>query len=337
MRRYDLSFGFALLSCVAAVSAAPVTQPSSPAELVSVRKVWDGAPHNAFTDLIRFKNQWFLACREASSHLILDGTLRVLTSADGETWTSTGHVTRAGIDLRDPKLAVTPDGRLMLSTVAAFPKGSAVTHRTMAWFSADGKAWGEGQEIAEPNFWLWRPAWHQGKAYGVGYATTNPRIARLYSSPDGVTWQTVVPTLAADGFPNESALLFGDDDTCLCLLRRDGTGAGKATALLGRAKPPYTDWEWKDTGTKIGGPVLCRLPDGRLFSAVRLYDPKPHTSLCQIDPAAGTLTETLPFPSGGDTSYAGMVFHDGLLWVSYYSSHEGKTSIYLAEVRLPKV
>jgi hypothetical protein len=27
--------------------------------------------------------------------------------------------------------------------------------------------------------------------------------------------------------------------------------------------------------------------------------------------------------------------HDGLLWVSYYASHEGKTSIYLAKVRLP--
>jgi len=38
---------------------------------------------------------------------------------------------------------------------------------------------------------------------------------------------------------------------------------------------------------------------------------------------------------GGDTSYAGLVLHDGLLWVSYYSLHEGKTSIYLAKVQLP--
>jgi len=29
------------------------------------------------------------------------------------------------------------------------------------------------------------------------------------------------------------------------------------------------------------------------------------------------------------------VWHDGLLWTSYYSSHEGQTSIYLAKVRLP--
>ena len=42
----------------------------------------------------------------------------------------------------------------------------------------------------------------------------------------------------------------------------------------------------------------------------------------------------LTLPSGGDTSYAGMVWHADLLWVSYYSSHEGKTSIYLARVKL---
>jgi hypothetical protein len=28
------------------------------------------------------------------------------------------------------------------------------------------------------------------------------------------------------------------------------------------------------------------------------------------------------------------VYRDGMLWVSYYSSHEGKTSIYLARVKV---
>ena len=50
----------------------------------------------------------------------------------------------------------------------------------------------------------------------------------------------------------------------------------------------------------------------------------------------GKLTEALKLPSGGDTSYAGLVWHDGLLWISYYSSHEGKTNIYLAKVRIDR-
>ena len=45
-------------------------------------------------------------------------------------------------------------------------------------------------------------------------------------------------------------------------------------------------------------------------------------------------TESRKLPSGGDTSYAGMVWHDGMLWISYYSSHEEKTAVYLARVTL---
>jgi hypothetical protein len=48
-----------------------------------------------------------------------------------------------------------------------------------------------------------------------------------------------------------------------------------------------------------------------------------------------SVTPQLTLPSGGDCSYPGLVWHDGLLWTSYYSTHEGKTSIYLARIRLP--
>ena len=57
-------------------------------------------------------------------------------------------------------------------------------------------------------------------------------------------------------------------------------------------------------------------------------------SLLWLDVKTGRLTEFLKLPSGGDCSYPGLVLHEGLLWVSYYSSHEGKTSIYLAKVQL---
>ncbi|CAN5790124.1 hypothetical protein BH23PLA1_BH23PLA1_21550 [soil metagenome] len=55
-------------------------------------------------------------------------------------------------------------------------------------------------------------------------------------------------------------------------------------------------------------------------------------ALAWLDPEAGTLTEFLALPSGGDTSYPGLVWHDDQLWVCYYSSHEDRTSIYLAQV-----
>jgi len=81
---------------------------------------------------------------------------------------------------------------------------------------------------------------------------------------------------------------------------------------------------------------MLRLPDGRIVAAVRLYDGGARTSLAWIDSKAGKLTEFQKLPSGGDCSYAGLAWFEDLLWVSYYSSHEGKTSIYLAKVKLPK-
>src|SRR3954452_20274172 len=331
MRSPLLFTSLAVVVVLGAISRA--AEPPKP-ELLESHKIWDAAPHNAFTDLIRFKDAWYCCFREGTAHVSPDGAVRVITSTDGQRWTSAARLTRDGADLRDAKLTITPDGRLMLNTVAVFPAGSAVGHRSMVWFSADGKEWGEGKEIGEPNFWIWRVAWHDKTAYAVGYGTAGQKVARLYSSPDGIDYKPLVETLHDQGDPNEAGLTFLDDGTLLCLLRRDG-GGGKATALLGTAKPPYKEWAWKDLGQRIGGPAMIRLPDGRLVAGVRLLDKRARTSLCWIDPAAGTLTEFLTLPSGGDTSYPGMVLHDGLLWVSYYSSHEGKTSIYLAKRHLP--
>lgn len=324
------------VSLLCLVPAARGAEPAGKVELIDVRKIWDQAPHNAFTGLVRFNNRWFCTFREGATHVAPDGAARVLESTDGNQWTSAARVAIGGADVRDPKLCVTPDGRLMLSAgaVRAAPVGGKA-YRTVAWFSRDGKAWGEPAEVGEAGVWMWRVVWHGDTAYGVGYSTRgDDRFDRLYASKDGVHFDVRVARLFDQGMPNEAGLAFADDGTAYCLLRRDGDGAN-ATAHFGTAKPPYTLWSWKDTGTKVGGPDLIRLSDGRLLAGVRLYQPKPRTALAWVDPTTGKLTECLALPSGGDTSYPGLVWHDGTLWVSYYSSHEGKAAIYLARVKVP--
>ncbi len=69
----------------------------------------------------------------------------------------------------------------------------------------------------------------------------------------------------------------------------------KSKSVLGVAQEPYTDWEWEDTGKRIGGPKLFRLPDGRFVVGGRLYGPT-RTSLCLLDEAEATLTEVLTLP-----------------------------------------
>lgn len=298
--------------------------------IVEVRRIWDHAPHNAFTDLVRYRDRWWCVFREGESHVSPDGVIRVLMSADGVRWESAALLASALADLRDPKLTITPDGRFMICCGGALHDPVSHTHRSYILFSSDGRHWEPPIPVADPDFWLWRVSWHKGTCYGVAYASGSAKSVRLYRSDDGQHFETLVETLHDQEYPNETSMVFLPDDTALCLLRRD-----PAHGLLGRARPPYTNWTWRDAGCRIGGPHMLRLADGRLIAGVRLYDPRIRTSLCWVNPATGTLTEFLELPSGGDTSYGGLVWHDGLLWVSYYSSHEAGTAIYLAQAALP--
>lgn len=313
-----------------ATAAASSGTPSIPAraEIVAVRRIWDRGEHNAFTDLARHGAAFYCVFREAKAHVAPDGGVRVLRSLDGDAWESAALVTLAGSDLRDPKLTHAPDGRLML-TAAGVKKG---TYQTLTWHSEDGGQWQGPTEIGEPNMWLWRPVWHGNAAFAVGYGTAQHKLVRLYRSEDGAAFATLVSELFADEYPNEATLLFMPDDSAFCLLRRD---AGSNTAQLGTAAPPYVEWKWRDLGRRIAAPNLLRLDDGRIVAAGRAYTGGVRTALLWLDPQANRLTEFLSLPSGGDTGCPGLAWHDGHLWVSYYASHDGKASIYLAKVRLP--
>jgi hypothetical protein len=303
-------------------------------KLISVKRIWDKAPHNAFTDLMWYNGKFWCVFREGSGHVSPDGALRVISSVNGENWEPAALITSPDSDLRDAKITVTPDGKFMLSGAEALHDKSIHTHQSLVWFSDDGVNWSEKHKIGDPDFWLWRTTWHKNEAFNFGYGCGEKKLLRLYKSSDGKNFETLVEDLNIDSYPNETSVVF-KGDTAFCLLRRDGENK---SGLFGIALPPYKNWEWKDMGVRIGGPDLIILPDGRFLAAVRLYETDnwhpARTSLCQINPATGKLSELLTFPSGGDTSYAGMVWHDDVLWVSYYSSHEEKTAIYLAKVQI---
>lgn len=327
-----------LLACSFGVPAAGAPQQPAGLELLHARKIWDQGPHNAFTDLVRSHDRFFCVFREAKGHVSPDGTIRILSSPDGKRWDSAGLLALAGHDLRDPKICTTPDGRLMVCGGAAVRQGSqpATSHRSFVCLSTDGKRWGKIQWVARPDEWLWRITWFEKKAYGVSYfvgpesRATRRYGTRLYVGDDGLNFRPLVPQLFEKSGPTEGTLRFAADGTCYLLQRRDGRPSN--TALLGTSRPPYTEWAWKDLGQYYGGPNFIQLPGGRWIAGGRLITPGTgaKTVICDLDVARGKLTPLVTLPSGGDTSYPGLVWHEDQLWVSYYSSHEGKTSIYLA-------
>lgn len=307
------------------------------AELVSLKTIWtqqeSGQPHNAFTDMIRFQDRWYVGFREGQKHhggLEGMGALRILSSSDGESWTNAGHFVLDDGDLRDAKLSITPDGELMLNSAIQVYHPDPDLHRNYAWFSHDGTTWSAPVLIGEPDIWIWSVTWHGGVAYGIGYPNRNSELegTRLYQSDDGRNWEVLVANFHEG---NESSITFQADGTAICYLR-----AGK---VIGRASPPYTDWSWKPT-IDVGGPKLIRIKENRYILGGRIDD-WGTMKLHEINPESGETHPLLDLPALADSSYPGMVYHEGLLWVSYYTSAndatEGGRYLVPTEIRLAKI
>ncbi len=327
--RGTLRLGGALLGGALAILSAAAGDGVS---LVRVQRLWDARPHCAFTDLCRHHGRWWCVFREGPAHVSPDGAIRVLTSSDGREWTSAARLTHGRADLRDPKVCRAPDGRLMLTAAGAWHQPAPHRHQTFAWFSADGRDWGRPVPIGEPDFWLWRVSWHAGEAAAVGYRTRGEPLLRVYHSRNGREFTPLIARWNVPADANETTLRALRDGRWLAVVRRDGR---PGTALLGTASALEGPWTWRDLGAHLGGPNWIELPDGRLIAAGRIHEGGVHTALLWLDPERARLRECLRLPSGGDTSYPGLVWHAHRLWVSYYSSHEEHTAIYLAEVSVP--
>ncbi|MCZ4336964.1 sialidase family protein [Shewanella colwelliana] len=303
-------------------------------EIISVTKIWDQGEHNAFTDLTAFNGALYCVFREGSAHVSPDGALRILKSCDdGETWHSSALITSAEADLRDGKLVVFQQ-QLYLFGGATLHNKSEQNLQSYYWQSKDGKHWSSGQGLAGKDEWLWRVTVHEDCLYGVAYHPNEHHgYVALYRSDDGQQYTQLKPRLNQSGYVNESGLVFDCEGKAWCLLRRDPLWQTDERALLGEANPPYTSWQWHVLDKRIGGPVNF-IWQGRHFAVVRLYDECVRTSIVEVLPSKAELIECLTLPSGGDTSYAGIIVTEEVLRISYYSSHEGKCAIYFAKVLL---
>jgi hypothetical protein len=329
--------------CCLSVLAIPLlyAQPTTEQRaVISIEKIWDRPAHSAFTDLIWSGEAFYCTFREGSGHIPgLNGTIRVIRSQDGQNWESVALLDEYNVDLRDPKISQLPDGRLWLTLGGSYYEGSKLIRREPGYSVSDrdGRHFSApvpvsiSEAIRTPDDWLWRITWQGETAYGVLYqAREGDWGIHLMRTHDGIHYEPVT-AWGIDGKPNETTLRFLPDSTMLALVRREGADTH---GLLGRSRPPYLEWNWQPLDIRLGGPNFLPLPDGRLLCATRDY-----FSGEQRKTVLGFLTENghfdhrLTLPSGGDTSYAGMVLRDDVLYVSYYSNHEEKTAIYLAKIR----
>jgi len=213
-------------------------------EIVSVTMIWDRASINRDTDIVRFKDRWFVVCCEKSAQFSKDAALRVISSQDGAHWESTalleGPIPKMS-NRYDPAFTVRSEVKLQVS---------ALGMRTFAWASEDGQTWSERKRIGQNDFVYSCDVWNNGIALKYAHGTHDGNATRiqLLSSKDGMSFQTLYRE-TAEYIPDDAAIIF-DGDRAHCVVSRQAAnpvarglefGRQFKAGLLGTADAPYTD------------------------------------------------------------------------------------------------
>jgi hypothetical protein len=332
-------------------------------EVTNVRRVFHNGEHNAFTDLIRWQERFWLTFRSCpDGHSVYpSASVIILSSDEGNDWTQVHRFQVAKRDTRDPHFLAFKEKLFVYTGTwycgeTAPPRSDYTLNKHLGYsaWTTDGKLW-HSPVMLEGTFghYIWRASTFGEKAYLCGRRNREFDMTALgegaivesamLESDDGLIWRK--RTLFQEVRGDETASLFEPDGTILAVGRR---GSDKAQFL--KSSPPYTGWQRRDFDRYIGGPLITRWNDclvvgGRKSGAAFVGNRGPKTALYWLDPnaetAEGLLTEFVELPSGGDTSYPGFVeLSPTRALVSWYSSHEkdedGKTmtAIYLAELNL---
>jgi lysophospholipase L1-like esterase len=318
----------------------------------SVRRAFHNGEHNAFTDLIRFRDKLYLTFRSCPDGHMVHPTSSILilsSDDDGVTWQQVNAFSVPRRDVRDPHFLEFNDQLFVYTGTWYCGETSPETrdlnqHLGYGVSSTDGEQWSEPFMLEGTyGHYIWRAAAHDGTAYLCGrrkqeFAETETGAggtqivqSAILASDDGRIWKH--RGLFQEQHGNETAFLFEGDGSALAVAR----GGGSRNAELCRSTPPYVEWQRTELDRYIGGPLLARWGDRYVVGGRQTNGGPARMSLYWLNES--DLEEFATLPSGGDCSYPGLVeLADGSALVSYYSSHEkdddGRpiTAIYLATI-----
>lgn len=350
-----LSLAALLLAVVLQVPVAVADDgPLPEVRVENARRVFWNGEHNAFTDLIRWKGRFYLTFRSCpDGHMVFPTSkIIVLVSDDAKSWEKVHEFSVPKRDVRDPHF-LDFKGKLFIYTGTWYCGNSAPkredykinTHLGFGVWTGDGAKWSEPEQLEGTyGHYIWRATAHEGKAYlcgrrrhgyEEGKGETGHIESAMLESEDGLRWRFA--GMFQDKKGDETDFLFEPDGQVVAVVRNK-------ESTLSRSRPPYQEWERKNLGVYIGGPMITRW-GGRYLVGGRKMDfdkeakvSKPKTVLYWLR-KDDSLQQIAILPSGGDNSYPGFVElspEKGLL--SWYSSHEkdesGKTitAIYMADL-----
>ncbi len=296
---------------------------------LEVRTVFANGKHNAFTAMRRFKGDLWLAFRSGDAHNSPTADVLVLRSKDGKDWQQV-HTFDVAKDDRDPQMVVT-EQRLFLYC----PAMSGKDCDTWLSYTDDGATWSAPQKVYEPQFILWKPCVHDGVFYAAAHkkdegSSGKGREVHFVRSMDGVKWEKV-STIRAGNWESETTLFFDDKHHCTAFLRQK---YGTPQAQIFEADPPYATWNSRPADVPHFSGHSVHTFRGVTYLLSRSVGPAKTYGAMIYTFANGKLAPYCQLPAGGDCAYLEAVEDGANMLVSYYSTHEGSTNIYLAVVPL---
>ena len=256
------------------------TAPRPYAKVTSIRPVVRDGWYNAWTDLVWWKQYFWLAHFRGLSHGLARKTTGriagntfsvILRSADLRRWHESrvfeppgGIVDGSGVDTAH---FCATEERLyaFFRVVTPRPEGS-LDHCSWVSWTADGVRWSEPQALTVDGFrpYTWRVRHNGGRFYCALHYLREGTPFDLIVSDDGVNWRRHAEIAAAGehGCSEESELHWRPDGELWCVVRTD-------RAVMYCSLPPYTDWEKAlDITAGCDAPVICE-SGGHVYLAGR--------------------------------------------------------------------
>ena len=289
--------------------------------------------HNAFTDMVYWKDNFYLTFRAASFHApVEDAKIIVMKSDDAKDWKIVEEFSVKGKDIRDPKFGIIGDRLFIYNVVREIESELDKEITTTQYsFTENGKDWDHLEDIEPEDHRFWRTKTYDNKSWQcVIFEQGN---VKLYNTTDGINWDKI-STIYDEPEADETDFAFLPNGKIVVITRLQCsqiTGDENSKTLISSAKAPYKKWnqEVADIG-RLDGPCLFNISD-KLFAVAR-YQPeidgvfqqsgsvfaKKRTALYYVEDDKILYLSDLP--SCGDTSYPAAVVKGKYLYISYYTT-----------------
>lgn len=238
-------------------------------KLIKKIKIYSDGKHNAFTDMIYFKQKYYVCFRSGRAHMSPDGRAVILSSQNPVSpadWRVNKEFALEG-DVRDTKFFVFKDALHLLLPVR-IPDEKRRTICTYLTSSGDGNLWRNPVKIFKKNWVSWRPKPHNGKLYGAFYSYEENMMqwkVSLYVSSNAKTW-TPVSTITSGFAPNETEIEFMNGKL-YAWVRREGGNTLECVSSY-----PYKTWAEISLKGRLHAPVVQKVA-GKTVLGVREFMP----------------------------------------------------------------